>query len=122
MPFWVISLMAVVIANEVATVTGAFFSRASSFISSGCQSGAYFISKRVMVKSTGAPVLSGGGDDPARAVRASVTCSRPICVPLTKMPNAASPGAGAGGGELGGCRPRRGQHGGRRQGGTMKSH
>jgi hypothetical protein len=26
-----------------------------------------------------------------------VTSSRPICTPLTKMPNAASPGAGAGG-------------------------
>jgi hypothetical protein len=29
-------------------------------------------------------------------VRASVTCSRPICVPLMKMPNDASPGAGDG--------------------------
>ena len=41
-------------------------------------------------------------------VRDSVTCSRPICVPLTKMPNAASPGARApGGADLGGGRPPR---------------
>ena len=41
----------------------------------------YFISKRVMVKSKGAPVCPVEVMIQPEAVRASVTCSRPICVP-----------------------------------------
>src|SRR6185369_14328734 len=97
LPFWVTSLIAVVIAKEVTTAAGAFFSLASRRISSGCQSGAYFISKRVTLKSTGAPVRPVEVMIQPAPVRESVTSSRPIGVPLRKMPNAASPGAGAGG-------------------------
>jgi hypothetical protein len=73
--------MAVVMPNDVAAMTGRFFDRASSLISSGCQSAPYFISKRVIVKSMGAPVWPVDVMIQPDEVRASVTCSRPICVP-----------------------------------------
>ena len=108
--------------NDVETTSGAFFNRASSFISSGCQSVAYFISKRAMVKSSwraGRPVEVMTQPE---GVRASVTCSRPICVPRRKIPNTASPGTGDSRRDLRARGCRRGQQGGRRQGGTMKLH
>ena len=108
--------------NEVATRSGWFFSRASSFISSGCQSAAYFISKRVMVKSVGAPVWPVEVMTQPDGVRPSVTCSRPTCVPRTKIPKTASPGVGDVWATWAAAGVGRGQHGGRRQGGTMKAH
>src|SRR5919112_5667697 len=86
--------MAVVNVKEVRRETGALRSRPSSVNSTGCQSGAYFISKRETLKSSGAwvdPVEVTTHREEARSTRA---CSRPICAPRRKMPNEASPLAG----------------------------
>ena len=83
-------------ANDVETVIGALRKRASSFISSGCQSGAYFISNRVIFRSAGDPSVPVDVMIHPELPRDSVTCWRPIGFPENATVNSASPVAGSG--------------------------
>ena len=80
-PFWLTSLIAVVMLKDVASAIAALRRVASILSSSGCQSSVYFSSNRRIFRLIGGPNMPLDVMIHPELPRDTVTCSRPTWCP-----------------------------------------